>query len=82
MTTCVVGADRAEVRRRLRDQGEDPDASLRDNSGALVGTADEVVAQLQELEDAGVDRVMLQHLAHDDLDMVELIGREIVPRVR
>jgi len=35
--------------------------------------------RLRELEDAGVDRVMLQHLAVDDLDMVELLGRGVLP---
>jgi hypothetical protein len=29
---------------------------------------------LREYEDAGVDRVMAQHLLHDDLEMVELLG--------
>ena len=42
---------------------------------------DEVVTKLQTLEAAGVERVMLQHLAHDDVDMVALIGREVVPAV-
>jgi hypothetical protein len=28
-----------------------------------------------------VERVMLQHLLHDDLDAVELTGREIIPSV-
>ncbi len=82
MTPAVVGADRDDVRRRLRAQGEDdPDAYVRDRPAALFGTVDEVVARLGELEAAGVDRVMLQHLAHDDLEMVELVGSEIVRRV-
>ncbi len=41
----------------------------------LVGTVDEVRAQLRELaEDAGVQRVMLQHLLPDDLEAVALFG--------
>jgi hypothetical protein len=40
-----------------------------------------VIAQLRELEDAGVDRVMLQHLDHEDLDVVELLGRDVAPAV-
>ena len=31
--------------------------------------------------DAGVERMMLQHLLHDDLEAVELMGRELVPAV-
>jgi len=40
---------------------------------------DEVGTHLTAMKDAGVDRVMLQHLDHSDLDMVALIGRELVP---
>ena len=29
--------------------------------------------------EAGVQRVMLQHLLHDDLDAVALIGEEVIP---
>ena len=45
----------------------------------LVGTVEEVVARLKEHELAGVERVFLQHLDHADLDMVGLIGKELVP---
>ncbi len=30
---------------------------------------------MREYEEAGVERVMLQHLRHGDLDAVEAIGR-------
>ena len=36
--------------------------------------------QLQEFESAGVERVMLQHLEHMDVETVELIGRELATR--
>ena len=36
---------------------------------------------LADYAEAGVRRVMLQHLLHDDLDAVALIGREVIPRV-
>jgi alkanesulfonate monooxygenase SsuD/methylene tetrahydromethanopterin reductase-like flavin-dependent oxidoreductase (luciferase family) len=45
----------------------------------LVGTVDEVVARLKEYERSGVERVFLQHLDHADLEMVGLIGKELVP---
>jgi hypothetical protein len=41
----------------------------------------EVVEQLVALEDAGVERVMLQHLAHGDLEMVALLGSRVLPQV-
>jgi hypothetical protein len=33
-----------------------------------------VRARLREYEDAGVERVMAQHLLHDDLELVELLA--------
>jgi hypothetical protein len=36
---------------------------------------------LEALAEAGVERVYLQHLAHDDLDMVALLGAEVAPAV-
>ena len=48
----------------------------------LVGSTDEIVRQIETLEQAGVERIMLQHLQHHDLEIVERIGREIIPAVR
>jgi alkanesulfonate monooxygenase SsuD/methylene tetrahydromethanopterin reductase-like flavin-dependent oxidoreductase (luciferase family) len=45
------------------------------------GLAGDLVAGLREFEAAGVERVMLQHIVHDDLDIVATIGRELVPAV-
>jgi F420-dependent oxidoreductase-like protein len=47
----------------------------------LEGGPDELVEQLRELEGAGVVRIMLQHLEHEDLDWVEMVGREVIPAV-
>jgi F420-dependent oxidoreductase-like protein len=88
MTTCIVGADRAEFTERAqgvyglaqRDAGFD-DWLAGQREGAILGTVDEVVARLQRLAALGVDGVMLQHLRHDDLESVALIGRELVPAV-
>ena len=45
--------------------------------GFIVGTLEDAAAQIGALADAGVHRIMCQHLVHDDLDMVALIGREL-----
>ena len=37
--------------------------------------------RLRQIEELGYDRVMLQHLPHEDLDTVALIGRELAPAV-
>ena len=47
----------------------------------IVGSIDAMAQQLRTLEEAGVERVMLQHLQHRDLDVVERIGRELIPMV-
>jgi hypothetical protein len=52
---------------------------LRDSG--LAGTFDENLSRLRELADAGIERVMLQHLLHRDLDAVEQIGRRVAPAV-
>jgi alkanesulfonate monooxygenase SsuD/methylene tetrahydromethanopterin reductase-like flavin-dependent oxidoreductase (luciferase family) len=84
MTGCVVGRDRAEVERRGRAvadrTGLDPDDLLQ-SARTIVGTVDEVVARIGEYAEVGVERVYLQHLDHGDLEMVELIGIEVVPAV-
>ena len=41
----------------------------------------EVSEKLHALAEVGVERVMLQHLCHTDMEMVELIGNELVPEV-
>ena len=88
MTTVVVGSDKAEVvergRRLMGRRGTDGDvdAWLREFEARwVVGTPDQVVARLEELEDAGVERVMLQHLLHEDLETIALLGREIAPKL-
>jgi hypothetical protein len=40
-----------------------------------------VAGQLEELAGVGLERAMLQHLDHRDLDTVRLIGEELQPRV-
>ena len=47
----------------------------------IAGTLDEGVERLRGLESVGVDRVMLQHLLHRDLDAVAEIGRRVAPAV-
>jgi F420-dependent oxidoreductase-like protein len=68
MITCVIGADDGEVRDRARGLGDAAD-------GALAGTVEQIAERLAAYEEVGVERVMLQHLLHRDLDAVELMGR-------
>ena len=86
MTACCVGRDRAEVversANRLRRMGSDADpAESLEADDKLVGTVEDVAARLAEYAAVGVERVYLQHLDHSDVEMVRLIGRELVPAV-
>lgn len=86
MTALIVGADEGELRERasrlLEKIGTEQsvDEFLSDPPAAwLVGTVDQLAGRLQSLREAGVSRIMCQHLVHDDLDAVALIGRELAP---
>ncbi len=87
MTAVVVGADQRELRDRVRRLGErigrDGDALLREPpAGWILGTVEQAAEQLAKLADSGVSRVMCQHLLHDDLDAVALLGGELSEAVR
>ena len=86
MTGWLVGADGDELRDRAsrlsrwKGQGEDGAAlmaGLREST--ILGTVEEAVEQLRELEDAGLTRIMGQHLLHRDLEAVALMGRVVAP---
>jgi F420-dependent oxidoreductase-like protein len=45
----------------------------------IEGPPDQVAARIREYGAAGVDRVMLQQLRHEDVDSVAALGREVIP---
>lgn len=87
MSGCIIGRDEGEVLKRtsilLERRGEEPEAApafldrVRDTW--IVGTVEQVAERLHRLRDAGVRRVYLQHLLHDDLEAVRVIGEELAP---
>jgi alkanesulfonate monooxygenase SsuD/methylene tetrahydromethanopterin reductase-like flavin-dependent oxidoreductase (luciferase family) len=86
MAPCVIGRDEQEVlasARRIGVRfGQDPQKVLeRHREHGPVGTIAEVAERLKQIEGIGYERVMLQHLVHDDLETVALIGRELAPAV-
>jgi alkanesulfonate monooxygenase SsuD/methylene tetrahydromethanopterin reductase-like flavin-dependent oxidoreductase (luciferase family) len=86
MAPCVIGRDEQEVlesARRIGARfGRDPKEVLeRYREHGPVGTVAQAVERLNQIEEIGYERVMLQHLAHGDLDTVALIGRELAPAV-
>jgi alkanesulfonate monooxygenase SsuD/methylene tetrahydromethanopterin reductase-like flavin-dependent oxidoreductase (luciferase family) len=82
MTSCIVGSDEVDLLERAHATAEirgedatDPEAYLEaERPNSLVGTVAQIRQQLVELEDAGVERVMLQYLTHRDLDGVDYIA--------
>ena len=75
---CVAGRDEAEAQDRLKAWYEFsglPDGPM------LVGTVEQIVEKLRAYETVGVERAMLQHLVHDDTEMVPLLG-EIADALR
>jgi F420-dependent oxidoreductase-like protein len=88
MTGWLVGADREELVDRAsrlsqwKGEGGDGEAFIADQRESMIlGTVEEAIEQLRELERAGLARIMGQHLLHRDLDGVALMGREIAPRM-
>lgn len=74
----------ASAARHARLTGDDdPDAFLASLPDTwIVGTVEDAVARLRELEAVGVQRVMAQHLLHDDLDALALLGEQVIPALR
>ena len=70
MIGCAVGRDASEAQERI--------AAWRTVTGGdappISGTVDEVVARLREYESVGVERALLQHLHHEDVEMVAVLG--------
>lgn len=86
MTVCLVGVTEQDVLERtgrMMDKAGaegDPKEFLESRSdGWVAGTVEQVRDRLGQLEELGIERIMLQHLVHDDLEMISLIGDELVP---
>ena len=86
MAPCVIGRNEQEVSESAQRIGarfgrRPEDVLDRYREHGPVGTIEQAVERLKQIEEIGYERVMLQHLAHDDLDTVALIGRELAPAV-
>ena len=74
MTGCVPGADAADVRSRSEAVSELYGSPAGEQPHWLIGTVAQIRERLEELEQAGIERVMLQYLPHRDRAGVELIA--------
>lgn len=76
MTGCVFGKDDAALDNKLRMYGKTPE-ELRQR-GIVVGSLSDIKQQLQALEQAGLQRIMLQWLDLDDLESMEVLAKGIL----
>jgi F420-dependent oxidoreductase-like protein len=70
---------RERIAQACESKGRDP-LTLSVMTG-LIRSPEEAIERLTELAAAGVERVMLQHLEHRDLDILEVVAREVLPAV-
>ncbi|HET6597693.1 MAG TPA: TIGR03560 family F420-dependent LLM class oxidoreductase [Anaerolineales bacterium] len=76
MTGCVFGKDDAALNRKMRSYGKTlPEVQ---QGGAIAGSLREIRDQLQALEQAGLQRIMLQWLDLDDLENLEALAKGIL----
>jgi F420-dependent oxidoreductase-like protein len=88
MTGCLIGEthdgalERAHTLYARSPRNDDFDTWLASYARrALIGSVEEIAVRLADYEEAGCERVMLQHLLHSDLEPVRLIGRSLAPAV-
>jgi F420-dependent oxidoreductase-like protein len=88
MTWVFVGRtdrewkDRVEKARRMDPTAGPFDAYLADVSrDCIVGTVEQAIDRMHGYADAGVERFVLNHELFDDLDQIELLAEEILPKV-
>jgi F420-dependent oxidoreductase-like protein len=75
MVGCIFGRNKNQLEERVaaRTKGERTADDLRAR-GVVVGTSNQMVDQISQLEEAGVQRLMLQWLDLDDIDGLEAIA--------
>jgi F420-dependent oxidoreductase-like protein len=82
MTGCIFGRDSAEVNQKVKNRTEDKfTAKELIGRGLVVGTPNEIVEQLGNIRQVGIQRVMLQWLDLDDLDGLEAMATRVLPQI-
>ena len=74
----ICGSNAAEVERRTKKIGREV-AELSLNG--LCGTPDELITKIQDWKAAGAETIYMQILDLDDLDHLDLIGKEVLPHI-
>jgi len=79
MVGCIFGRDKDQLEEKLTQR--DRSATELRQDGLAVGTGNEIVDQLGQWAEAGVQRIMLQWLNLDDLDGLEALARVVLPQM-
>lgn len=91
MLSLFFGRDQQELERRLTWRSRDPELAnlplaqavnkIASSGRALVGSATEILEQIQEYARAGVAELMLQWFDLDDLDGLRAFASAVLPRL-
>ena len=76
MTGCIFGKDEATLKEKIMARGRSLEQLQQD--GVVAGNADQVKKQLQELDEAGLQRIMLQWLDLDDLESLKVLAKGVL----
>jgi len=76
MTNCIFGKDEMALQQKIAVRGRTLEELQR--RGVIVGGPGAVKEQLQALEKAGLQRIMLQWLDLDDLDGLEALAKAVL----
>lgn len=76
MTGCVFGRDESALARKINFYGKTLEEIQQ--RGIVAGSSSTIKEQLQALEQAGLQRIMLQWLDLDDLESLEVLAKEIL----
>ena len=76
MTPCIFGKDEASLNEKISEY----ETTIEDlqGYGIITGNANAVKEQLQKLEEAGVQRLMLQWLTLDDMKGLEALAKTVL----
>jgi F420-dependent oxidoreductase-like protein len=94
MVGCLIGRNHAQVERRIDalvkllagDPDDGPDEAGSDawlaerRTRWIIGTPEQARARIRQYANAGCERIMLQDFLPWDLEMIDLMGAEIVRR--
>jgi F420-dependent oxidoreductase-like protein len=76
MTGCIFGKNEATLKEKIMARGRSLEQLQQD--GVVVGNLDQIKKQLQELDAAGLQRIMLQWLDLDDLESLEVLAKGVL----